>query len=54
MRTSIGIAIVVAVGLIWSVAAMSKWVPVYSAEMNSAATSRHLTAVRHGESVSTD
>jgi hypothetical protein len=28
MRTGIGIAVVVAIGLIWSVAAMSKWVPV--------------------------
>jgi hypothetical protein len=37
MRTCIGIGIVVAVaiGLIWSVAAMSGWVPVLSAEMSS-------------------
>jgi hypothetical protein len=27
----IGIAVVVAIGLIWSVAAMSEWVPVVSA-----------------------
>jgi hypothetical protein len=31
MRIGIGIAIVVAIGLIWSVAAMSEWVPVVSA-----------------------
>src|SRR5262245_57792967 len=37
-RTGIvGIAVVVALGLIWSVAVMSKWVPVASAEMRSAA-----------------
>ena len=30
-------AIVVAIGLIWSVAVMSQWVPVASAEMRSAA-----------------
>jgi hypothetical protein len=41
MRTGIGIAVVVAIGLIWSVAAMSKLVPVASAEMTSAATSLH-------------
>jgi hypothetical protein len=37
MRTGIGIAIVVAIGLIWSVAVMSQWVPMASAEMRSAA-----------------
>ena len=39
MRTSIGgigITVVVAIGLFWSVAAMSKWVPVASADMRSA------------------
>jgi hypothetical protein len=37
-RTGIvGIAVVVAIGLIWSVAVMSKWVPVASAETRSAA-----------------
>jgi hypothetical protein len=40
MRAWMGIAVVVAIGLIWSVAAMSKWVPVQSAEMRLAATSR--------------
>jgi hypothetical protein len=40
MRAWMGIAFVVAVGLIWSVAAMSKWIPVQSAEMRLAATSR--------------
>ena len=39
MRAWIGIAVVVAIGLIWSVAAMSNWVPVNSAEMRTAATS---------------
>ena len=33
MRIGIGIAVVVAIGLIWSVAVMSQWVPVASAEM---------------------
>ena len=37
MRTGwFGLAVVVALGLIWSVAAISKWVPVNSAEMSSA------------------
>ena len=39
MRTGIGgigIAVVVAIGLIWSVAVMSQWVPVASADMRSA------------------
>jgi hypothetical protein len=39
MRAWIGIAVVVAIGLTWSVAAMSKWVPVNSAEMETAAIS---------------
>jgi hypothetical membrane protein len=37
MRTGIGLAVVVAIGLIWSVAVMSQWVPVASPEMKSAA-----------------
>ena len=37
MRTWIGIATVVAIGLIWSVAVMSQWIPVASAEMRLAA-----------------
>jgi hypothetical membrane protein len=37
MRIGIGIAVVVAIGLIWSVAVMSQWVPVASPEMRSAA-----------------
>ena len=41
MRAWIGIAVVVAIGLIWSVAAMSKLVPMASTEMTSAATSLH-------------
>jgi hypothetical protein len=37
-RTGIvGIAVVVAIGLLWSVAVMSKWVPLASAEMRPAA-----------------
>jgi hypothetical protein len=36
----IGIAIVVAIGLIWSVAVMSKLVPVDGSEMSSPAISR--------------
>jgi hypothetical protein len=36
MRPVIGIAAVVAIGLFWSVAAMSKWIPVASADMRSA------------------
>jgi hypothetical protein len=37
-RTGIvGIAVVVAIGLLWSDAVMSKWVPLASAEMRSAA-----------------
>jgi hypothetical protein len=41
MRTGIGIAVVVAIGLIWSVAAMSKLVPVPSEDLRIAATSPH-------------
>jgi hypothetical protein len=36
----VGISVVVAIGLIWSVAAMSKLVPVDGSEMSSAAMSR--------------
>ena len=36
MRTGIGIAVVVAIGLIWSVAVMSQWVPVASPEVGHA------------------
>ena len=32
MRIGIGMAVVVAIGLIWSVAVMSEWVPVVSAD----------------------
>jgi hypothetical protein len=42
MRAGIGIAVVVAIGLIWSVAVMSKLVPVDGSEMGSAATSPHV------------
>ena len=40
MRTGIGgigITVVVTIGVFWSVAVMSKWVPVASADMRSAA-----------------
>jgi hypothetical protein len=37
MRTGMGIALLVAIGLIWSVAVMSEWVPVASAELRLAA-----------------
>jgi hypothetical protein len=42
MRTviGIGIAAVVAIGLFWSLAAMSKWVPVASAEMSAVGGTR--------------
>jgi hypothetical protein len=39
--TSIALSIVVAIGLIWSVAAMSKLVPLDGSEMRSAAISAH-------------
>jgi hypothetical protein len=41
MRTGtwIGLAGVVAIGVMWSIAAMSNWVPVNSAELRSAALS---------------
>jgi hypothetical protein len=39
LRAWIGIAVVVGIGLIWSVAAMSKLVPVDGSEMRSAAIS---------------
>jgi hypothetical protein len=42
MRSAaIAIAIVIAIGLTWSVAAMSKLVPVDGSEMRSAAISAH-------------
>jgi hypothetical protein len=39
MRAGMGVAVVVAIGLIWSVAVMSKVVPVDGSEMRSAAIS---------------
>ena len=47
MRTGIGIAVVVAIGLIWSVAVMSQWVPLASAEMKSPALIQPHEANRH-------
>jgi len=52
MRTCIGIVVVVAIGLIWSVAVMFEWIPVNSAEM-SAATPAHAITVGEGKSAST-
>ena len=43
----VGIAVVVAIGLLWSIAVMSKWVPVASAEMRSAAVIQPYEAGRH-------
>ena len=43
MRTSIGIAIVVAIGLIWAVTAMSGWLPVNSVEMSVTTPSHAIT-----------
>jgi hypothetical protein len=51
MRTGIGIAVVVAIGLIWSVAAMLEWVPLNSADMSAATSSRAIT-VGQGKSAS--
>ena len=39
MRMFIGLAVVISIGLIWSVAAMSKLVPVPSEDLKTAATS---------------
>jgi hypothetical protein len=52
MRTGtwIGLAGVVTIGVMWSIAAMSNWVPVNSAEFRSAAISSPATTV--GESAS--
>ena len=47
MRIGIGIAVVVAIGLIWSVAVMSQSVPVASPEMRSAAVIQPYEATRH-------
>jgi hypothetical protein len=47
MRTGIGIAVVVGIGLIWSVGVMSQWIPVASAEMRSAAVTQPYEAGRH-------
>jgi hypothetical protein len=52
MRTCIGIAVVVAIGLIWSVAVMFELVPVNSAELKSAATSSHAITVGQAKSAS--
>jgi len=44
MRIAIGIAAVLAIGLIWSVAVMSEWIPVVSADARIATlTSNHPT-----------
>jgi hypothetical protein len=54
MRAWIGIAIVVAIGLIWSVAAMSKLVPVDGSEMRWAAIAPPANTVRQVESASAE
>ena len=43
MRTTIGIAAVLAIGLIWSVAVMSEWVPVVSATAHASHSLNHST-----------
>ena len=45
MRTGIGIAVLVAIGLIWSVAVMSQWVTMLSAEMEAAAVIQPYVAI---------
>jgi hypothetical protein len=52
MRTAIGLAIVVAIGLMWSVAAMSKLVPLPIADLKTAATSPDVITVGQGKSAS--
>ena len=43
MRTTIGIAAVLAIGLIWSVAVMSEWVPVVSTTAHASHSQHHST-----------
>jgi hypothetical protein len=43
MRTTIGLATVLAIGLIWSVAVMSEWVPVVSASAHASHSHQHST-----------
>jgi hypothetical protein len=44
MRIGIGITVMLAIGLIWSVAVMSEWLPVVSADARLATlTSNHQT-----------
>jgi hypothetical protein len=54
MRTFIGLAVVVAIGLMWSVAAMSKLVPVPSEDLKTAATSPDVVTVGQGKSASAE
>jgi hypothetical protein len=55
MRTAIGFGIVVAIGLIWSVAAISKLVPVPIEDLRTATTSPHAgNAVGQSKSASAD
>jgi hypothetical protein len=54
MRIWIGITLVVAIGIIWSVAVMSEWVPVNSVEMRTAVVSPHVITVSQGESASAE
>jgi hypothetical protein len=54
MRTFIGPAVLVAIGLMWSVAAMSKLVPVPSEDLKTAATSLDVVTVGQGKSASAE
>ena len=54
MRTFIGPAVLVAIGLMWSVAAMSKLVPVPSEDLKTAATSPDVVTVGQGKSASAE
>jgi hypothetical protein len=51
---TLGLAAVLAIGLIWSVAVMSKLVPVDGSEMKSAATSPQALTVRQSDSASAE
>jgi hypothetical protein len=50
MRTAIALAIVVGIGLIWSVAAISKLVPVPSEDLKATATSPYVLTAGQGKS----
>jgi hypothetical protein len=54
MRTFIRLAVVVAIGLMWSVAAMSKLVPLPSEDLKTAVTSPDVVTVGQGKSASAE